>query len=179
MSRRLSIDPMTRLEGHGRIEIFLDDAGDVANVYFQVPELRGFEQFCVGRRAEDMPVLTSRICGICPEAHHLAATKALDELFQVEPPPAARKLRELLYCAFFVADHTLHFYLLGGPDLFLGPDAERARRNLLGVVAELGQDAGRGVVECRARNHAVIQKLGGRSVHPVAGLPGGWSKPLL
>jgi F420-non-reducing hydrogenase large subunit len=178
MSRRISIDPVTRLEGHGRIEIFLDDAGEVANVFFQVPELRGFEQFCVGRLAEDMPVLTSRICGICPEAHHLAATKALDELFQVTPPPAARKLRELLYMAFFVADHTTHFYLLGGPDFIVGPDADPAQRNVLGVVAKLGDAAGRSVIECRARNHEVIKTLGGRGVNPVAGLPGGWSKPL-
>ena len=97
---RITIDPVTRLEGHGRIEIFLDEGGDVANAYFQVPELRGFEQFCLGRLAEDMPALTSRICGVCPEAHLMAATKALDDLFMVDPPPAARKLRELFYSAF-------------------------------------------------------------------------------
>jgi F420-non-reducing hydrogenase large subunit len=178
MSRRISIDPVTRLEGHGRIEIFLDDAGDVANVYFQVPELRGFEQFCVGRLAEDMPVLTSRICGVCPEAHHIAATKALDDLFQVEPPPAARKLRELLYMAFFVADHTTHFYLLGGPDFIVGPDADPGERNVLGVIAKVGAEVGRSVIQCRARNHEAIKVLGGRAINPVAGLPGGWSKPL-
>ena len=100
MTQRITIDPITRLEGHGRIEIFLDEAGNVANTYFQVPELRGFEQFCVGRMAEDMPVITNRICGVCPEAHHLASTKALDALFGVEPPPAAKKIRELFYMAF-------------------------------------------------------------------------------
>ena len=98
--KQIAINPITRLEGHGKIEIFLDDEGNVANAYLQVPELRGFEQFCVGRRAEDMPVITSRICGVCPEAHHLAATKALDGLFGVEPPAAAKKIRELLYMAF-------------------------------------------------------------------------------
>jgi len=175
---RISIDPITRLEGHGRIEIFLDAAGDVENVYFQVPELRGFERFCVGRPAEDMPILTSRICGVCPEAHHLAATKALDDLFMVEPPPAARKLRELLYMAFFVTDHTTHFYVLGGPDFVVGPDAPAGERNILGVVRKLGLDAGRGVIECRARNHEAIKQIGGRGIHPVAGLPGGWSKAL-
>src|SRR5512136_3021078 len=99
---RVSIDPITRLEGHGRIEIFLNEAGSVDNVYFQVPELRGFERFCVGRKVEEMPVITSRICGVCPEAHHLAATKALDDLLGADPPPAAKKIRELMYMAFFV-----------------------------------------------------------------------------
>ena len=92
--KRIAIDPITRLEGHGKIDIFLDELGDVANAYLTVPELRGFERFCVGRLAEDMPNLTARICGVCPEAHHMAATKALDALFDVEPPPTARKLRE-------------------------------------------------------------------------------------
>jgi len=174
--RRVSINPVTRLEGHGRIEIFLDDAGNVANAYFQVPELRGFEQFCVGRRAEDMPAITSRICGVCPEAHHLASVKALDEVFDASPPPGARKIRELLYMAFFVTDHTTHFYALGGPDFIVGPDAPPSERNLLGVVRKAGLDAGRAVVACRARNHRVIELLGGRGIHPVGGLPGGWSR---
>lgn len=88
---RITIDPITRLEGHGKIEIFLNEEGDVANTYFQVPELRGFERFCVGRLAEDMPVITNRICGVCPEAHHLASVKALDDLFGTEPPPAGQE----------------------------------------------------------------------------------------
>ncbi len=175
---RVTIDPITRLEGHGRIEIFLDERGDVADAYFQVPELRGFEQFCVGRNAEDMPGITNRICGVCPEAHHLAATKALDDLFLVEPPPAARKLRELLYSAFFVTDHTTHFFVLGGPDFIVGPDAPPAERNILGVIAKVGLDVGRRVIDCRARNHEVIRILAGRGIHPAAGLPGGWSAPL-
>jgi F420-non-reducing hydrogenase large subunit len=142
----------------------------------QVPELRGFEQFCVGRRAEDMPVIVSRICGVCPEAHHLAATKALDRLFAVEPPPAAKKIRELLYMSFYVTDHTTHFYALGGPDFIVGPDAPPAERNILGVVRKVGLDIGKQVIACRARNHHVIQMLGGRGIHLPAGLPGGWSK---
>src|SRR5512136_1105784 len=176
--RQVTINPITRLEGHGKIEIFLDEKGNVANTYFQVPELRGFEQFCVGRKAEDMPVITNRICGVCPEAHHMAATKALDALFDVDPPPAAKKIRELLYSAFYVTDHTTHFYALGGPDFVLGPDAPPAERNILGVVRKVGLDAGKQVIECRARNHAIIKLLGGRSVHPTAGLPGGWSKAI-
>ncbi len=176
--REISIDPITRLEGHGRIEIFLDDAGDVENVYFQVPELRGFESFCVGRPVEDMPVVTNRICGVCPEAHHMAATKALDRLFGVEPPPAAKKLRELLYCAFFVTDHTTHFYVLAGPDFLVGPDAPPAERNILGVIKKVGLDIGKQVIGTRARNHHVIETLGGRAIHPAAGVPGGWSRAI-
>ena len=92
---KISIDPITRLEGHGKIEIFLDESGEVDNAYFQVLELRGFEVFCLGRPAEEMPRLTNRICGVCPEAHHMAASKALDDLYHVDPPSAAKKLREL------------------------------------------------------------------------------------
>jgi F420-non-reducing hydrogenase large subunit len=176
--KRISIDPITRLEGHGKIEIFLDEEGNVANTYFQVPELRGFEQFCVGRRAEEMPVITSRICGVCPEAHHMASVKALDQLFAAEPPAAARKIRELLYMAFFVTDHATHFYALGGPDFMVGPDAPPAERNILGVIRKVGLEAGKQVIECRARNHGIIKTLGGRQIHPVGGLPGGWSKTV-
>jgi F420-non-reducing hydrogenase large subunit len=175
---RITIDPITRLEGHGRIEIFLDDAGDVANAYFQVPELRGFEQFVRGRAAEDMPVITNRICGVCPEAHHMAATKALDRLFMVEPPRAARLIRELLYMAFYCTDHATHFYVLGGPDFIVGPDAPAAERNILGVIAKVGMGIGKQVIDARKRNHEVIKVLGGRPIHPAAGLPGGWSKPV-
>jgi len=176
--KRVSINPITRLEGHGKIDIFLDERGNVANASFQVPELRGFEQFCRGRQAEDMPAITSRICGVCPEAHHLASVKALDQLFAAEPPPAAKKIRELLYMAFFVTDHTTHFYALGGPDFIAGPDAPPSERNILGVVRRVGLAAGKAVIECRARNHRVIQMLGGRGIHPTAGLPGGWSKSV-
>ena len=111
------------MKGHGKIEIFLDEQGNVENCYFQVPELRGFEVFCVGRPVEEMPFLTSRICGVCPEAHMMAAAKACDAVYNVEVPPAGKKLRELLYMAFFVTDHTTHFYALGGPDFVVGPDA--------------------------------------------------------
>lgn len=178
MTRRITIDPITRLEGHGKIEIFLDDAGEVANTYFQIPELRGFEVFCLGRPAEEMPRLTNRICGVCPEAHHMAAAKALDMLFHVDPPPAAKKLRELFYSAFYVTDHTTHFYALGGPDFVVGPDAPPAQRNILGVVAAVGTEAGLKVINTRKRNHEVIKIIGGRAIHPVAGLPGGMSKPI-
>jgi F420-non-reducing hydrogenase large subunit len=175
---RITIDPITRLEGHGKIEIFLNDEGDVANTYFQVPELRGFEKFCVGRLAEDMPVITNRICGVCPEAHHLASAKALDDLFDTGPPPAAKKIRELLYMAFYVTDHTTHFYALGGPDFIVGPDAPPSERNILGVIRKVGLDIARQVIDCRKRNHHIIEMLGGRGIHPAAGVPGGWSKSV-
>jgi F420-non-reducing hydrogenase large subunit len=175
---RISIDPITRLEGHGKIEIFLDEQGDVKNCYFQVPELRGFEVFCLGRPAEEMPRLTSRICGVCPEAHLMAAAKALDAVYKVEVPPAGKKLRELLYMAFYVTDHTTHFYALGGPDFVVGPDAPAAERNILGVVAKVGLEIGGQVIATRKRNHEVIKMIGGRPVHPVAAIPGGMSHPI-
>ncbi len=175
---RITIDPITRLEGHGKIEIFLNEEGNVKNAYLQIPELRGFEQFSIGRPAEEMPRITNRICGVCPEAHHMAATKALDALFDIEPAPVVKKLRELFYSAFYVTDHTVHFYALGGPDFVLGPDSDPAERNILGVIHKVGVDIGIQVIECRKRNHEVIKMLGGRGVHPVAGLPGGWSKSM-
>jgi F420-non-reducing hydrogenase large subunit len=178
MTQRITIDPITRLEGHGKIEIFLDEQGEVANTYFQIPELRGFEVFCLGRPAEEMPRLTNRICGVCPEAHHMAAAKALDDLFKVEPPPAGKKLRELFYMAFYCTDHTTHFYALGGPDFVVGPDAPAAQRNILGVVGKVGVEAGLKVINTRKLNHEVIKIIGGRAIHPVAGLPGGMSKAI-
>jgi F420-non-reducing hydrogenase large subunit len=178
VNKRITIDPITRLEGHGKIEIFLNDEGDVQNAYIQIPELRGFEQFCVGRPAEEMPRITNRICGVCPEAHHMAATKALDMLYGVEPSSAVKKLRELFYMAFYCTDHTVHFYALGGPDFVLGPNAPAAERNILGVIHKVGVEVGKLVIDTRRRNHHVIQMLGGRGVHPVAGLPGGWSRAM-
>jgi len=176
--KRISIDPVTRLEGHGKIDIFLDDQGEVANAYLQIPELRGFERFCVGRPAEDMPNLTARICGVCPEAHHMASTKALDALFHVDPPPAAKKLRELFYSIFYATDHTTHFYALGGPDFVVGPKAPPAERNILGVVKKVGMDVAGKVLKMRRDGHELIQLIGGRRVHPNWGLPGGVSRGI-
>jgi F420-non-reducing hydrogenase large subunit len=177
-TKRISIDPVTRLEGHGKIDIFLDDQGEVANAYLQIPELRGFEQFCVGRPAEDMPNLTARICGVCPEAHHMAATKALDALFHVDPPPTAKKLRELFYSIFYATDHTTHFYALGGPDFVVGPTAPAAERNILGVVKKVGMDVAGKVLKMRKDGHELIKMIGGRRVHPNWGLPGGVSRGI-
>ncbi|MEM1562539.1 MAG: Ni/Fe hydrogenase subunit alpha [Candidatus Bathyarchaeia archaeon] len=176
--KEIVIDPITRLEGHGKIVIFLDETGEVDNAYLQVPELRGFERFCIGRRAEDMPILTSRICGVCPVAHHIASTKALDAAFHVEPPEPAKKLRELMYCGYIIYDHTLHFYYLGGPDFIVGPGAPKEKRNILGVIEKVGLDVGREVIKHRSYGQKIVEIIGGKATHPVAGLPGGLSKPL-
>jgi F420-non-reducing hydrogenase large subunit len=176
--KTITIDPITRLEGHGKISIFLDNKGDVENAYLQIPELRGFERFAQGRRAEDMPQITSRICGVCPVAHHFAATKALDAAFNVEPPSAAKKLRELMYMGYFIYDHTLHFYYLGGPDFVVGPDAPAAKRNVIGVIEKAGVEIGKEVIKHRAYGQKITAILGGKATHPVCGLPGGVSKGL-
>lgn len=178
MPRRITIDPITRLEGHGKIEIFLNEQGEVENAYLQVPELRGFEQFCVGRKAEDMPQLTSRICGVCPVAHHYASVKALDAAFGVEPTPLARKLRELIYCGYVIYDHILHFYFLGGPDFVVGPDAPKDKRNIIGVIEKVGLDTAREVIKHRAFGQKITEILGGKPTHPVSGVPGGQTKGL-
>ncbi len=176
--RKISIDPITRLEGHGRIEIFLNDKGNVDRAYLQIPELRGFEIFSRGRPAEDMPQITSRICGVCPTAHHMAAVKALDDLYQVQPTPAARKIRELLYNAFMLEDHALHVYILGGPDFIVGPDAPKHLRNVAGVIEKVGLDVGKKVISMRRRIRELITYLGGKVIHPVMGLPGGVAKGI-
>ena len=175
---RITIDPITRLEGHGKIEILLDEDGNVANTYFQIPELRGFERFCVGRPVEEMPLLTNRICGVCPEAHHMAAAKAGDAVYGVDPPPTAKKLRELLYMGFYFTDHTTHFYALGGPDFVMGPDAPVAERNILGVIHKVGLEIGGKVIQARKYGHTIVEILGGRKVHPCTSIPGGVTKGL-
>jgi F420-non-reducing hydrogenase large subunit len=177
--RRVTIDPVTRLEGHGRIEIFLDEKGDVAECFFQVPELRGFERFCEGRPVEEMPRITSRICGVCPEAHMMAAAKAADAVYGIELPLTARLLRELQYQIFFVTDHTTHFYALAAPDFVLGPRSAPAQRNLVGMIRKLGLEIGAKVIQCRQWGHEAAEIFGGRPVRPINAIPGGMSKPLV
>src|SRR5512142_1197129 len=176
--RNVTIDPITRLEGHGKIDIYLDSKGDVERAYLQVPELRGFEVFSRGRPAEDMPQITSRICGVCPTAHHMASTKTLDALYQVEPTSAGRKIRELVYSTFFLEDHALHVFVLGGPDFIVGPEAPPEQRNIVGVIQKVGLEAGKRVIATRKRLRELIAYFGGKVVHPVLGLPGGVSKGL-
>jgi F420-non-reducing hydrogenase large subunit len=176
--QKISIDPITRLEGHGRIDIFLNDEGDVANAYLIIPELRGFEKFVEGRPVEELPRITPRICGVCPEAHHLASAKACDAVYHVEVPPAGKKLRELLYSAFFVADHAVHFYILAAPDFVLGPDAPPAERNILGLIHKVGLEVGGKVIRSRGMAMDVVGLLGGKTIHPVGAIPGGVSKAI-
>jgi len=176
--RKITIDPITRLEGHGKIEIFLNDKGNVEKAVIQIPELRGFERFCVGRPAEEMPRITERICGVCPTAHHMASTKALDDLWKVEPTTTAKKIRKIIYNAFMVEDHALHFYFLGGPDFVVGPDAPAAKRNILGVLEKVGLEIGKQVINARKELRGIITLLGGKVVHPVCGLPGGISRGI-
>ncbi|MFC1849336.1 Ni/Fe hydrogenase subunit alpha [candidate division CSSED10-310 bacterium] len=156
----------------------LNEAGNVENAYFQVPELRGFEVFSRGRPAEDMPQITSRICGVCPTAHHIAATKALDSLYKVDPPPAAHKIRELVYNAFILEDHALHFYFLGGPDFIVGPIAPKEQRNIIGVIQKVGPEVAKKVITMRKRLRELITAIGGKVIHPVFGLPGGVAKGI-
>ncbi len=176
--KKVTIDPITRLEGHGKIEIFLNDKGNVEDAYLQIPELRGFEKFCQGRPVEEMPRITSRICGVCPEAHLMASAKACDAVYNMDIPRTAKMLRELLYSIFFVTDHTTHFYALAGPDFVVGPDAPKEQRNILGVIHKVGVEIGSKVIGLRGMCHEWIKKMGGKAVHPVAAVPGGMSKGL-
>lgn len=178
MGKRISIDPITRLEGHGKIDIFLDDKGEVERAYLLVPEFKAFEKFCEGRLAEEMPTLTAKICGVCPTAHHTASSKALDDLFKVDPPAAAKKIRELMYNAFMFEDHLLHFYFLAGPDFIIGPDAPKFERNIFGLIDKTGIEIAKKVIDIRKRMRGLTAKISGSSLYPVCGLPGGVSKAL-
>jgi F420-non-reducing hydrogenase large subunit len=178
MKQKISIDPITRLEGHARVDLFLNEDGALANAYLVIPELRGFEKFCEGRPVEEMPRITQRICGVCPIAHHMAAAKAGDAVYHVDPPPTAKKLRELMYSAFFVADHATHFYILGGPDFIVGPDAAKSERNILGVVRKVGKEIGAKVMRLLKDNHEITAMIGGRYIHSVSAIVGGVSKPI-
>jgi len=176
--KRITIDPITRLEGHGKIEIFLNDEGEVGNVYFQVPELRGFEKFCEGRPVEELPAITAKICGVCPGCHHMASGKAVDAVFGVDPPPTAKKLRELFYMAHFVHSHTAHFYALAAPDFVVGPQSPPSKRNILGVIEKVGKEIGTEVIKQRRTAQEIQALLGGHQTFVVMNIPGGVRKGL-
>lgn len=164
MHKRITIDPITRLEGHGRINVFLDDNGEVYRTYLSVPEFKAFEKFCEGRLAEEMPAITQKICGVCPTAHHTASSKTLDDLFAVEPPGAAKKVRELMYNAFMFEDHLLHFYFLGGPDFIVGLDAPKEKRNIFGVKDTLGVESVKKVIDIRKKARELNAMISGSPV---------------
>jgi len=175
--KKIVIEPVTRLEGEAKISIFLDDDGNVENAFFQVVELRGFERFCIGRPAEELPRITSKICGVCSWAHHLASVKALDMLFDAPPPKTAHMIREMAYCAHMIHSHLAHFYVLAGPDFFIGPTADPAMRNIFGIL-ERFPNVAKEVIKNRAYAQKIQEIVGGKPIHPVSGLPGGVSKQL-
>lgn len=177
MSRTITIAPVSRVEGHGKVTIHLDENNEVTESHFHVLEFRGFEKFCQGRLMSEMPVITTRICGICPVSHHLASVKACDEVLGMDIPPAAKKLRELMHMGQFIHSHALHFFYLAAPDFVLGPSSDPASRNVIGIInadPELGKKA----IRLRQIGQNIIERVGGRPIHPVTAIPGGMSKPL-
>jgi F420-non-reducing hydrogenase large subunit len=176
--RTITIDPITRLEGHGKIDIFLTNEGEVENVYFQVPELRGFEKFCEGRPVEELSSIVTKICGVCPGCHHMASGKAIDAVFGVEPPPTAKKIRELFYMAHFVHSHIAHFYALAAPDFVVGPTADPAKRNILGVIEKVGLQIGGEVIKQRRIAQEIQALIGGHQTHVIMNTPGGVKKGI-
>jgi F420-non-reducing hydrogenase large subunit len=178
MGAVINIAPITRIEGHARIAIHLDDTGNVKDTFLHIQSLRGFEKFIEGRPAEEIPRIVTRICGICPWMHHLAANKAIDAAFGVSPPPAGHMLRELCQLMAHVSDKILHFFFLAAPDFILGPDADFSVRNVMGIVKAAPELAAR-VVKMRQLGQMMLERFAGKAIHPVAGVVGGFSKPLL
>ena len=177
MSRTVSISPVTRIEGHASISIHLDDAGQVSYARLHVHEFRGFEAFCVGRPFREMPTITSRICGICPVSHALAAARAGDQILGVTPPPAARNLRSLLSLAQLILSHSLSFFHLSAPDIVLGLDCEPAERNIVGLARRfpaLIRKGGR----LRQLGQEIVNRVGGGHLHPEYVVAGGMLQPL-
>jgi NAD-reducing hydrogenase large subunit len=177
MSRTITIDPLTRIEGHGRITIHLDDQGFVADARFQVTQLRGFEKLVEGRPFYEMPALMARICGICPVSHLIASAKACDAIMAVRIPDPAMKLRRMMNLAQILQSHALNLFHLSSPDLLLGMDADPARRNLF-ALAESHPQLVRDGIRLRAIGQQIIELLGGKRVHPAWVVPGGMSAPL-
>jgi len=175
--QKITIDPVTRIEGHARITIHLDDAGNVERTQFHVTQVRGFEKFTEGRPYYEMPGITARICGICPLSHQLASSKACDAIMAVRIPPAAALLREAIHCAQMVQSHALSFFHLSAPDLLLGMDAEPAARNVLGLADKHPEIVREGIA-LRKFGQSVIERLAGERIHPAGVVPGGVASPL-
>lgn len=175
--RTIVIQPVSRIEGHAKVTIKLDDSGNVDDAMVNVVELRGFEKFCVGRPVEEMPRITTSICGVCPWSHHLASAKACDAVFGVDIPPAAKKLRTLGNSLAYLEEHTLHFFFLAGPDFVMGPGADYAVRNVFGI-AKANPEIGKAVVHGRHLAARMLEIVAVKPIHPVAAVPGGFSRPL-
>jgi len=177
MAQKLLIEPVTRIEGHARVSIYLDDDGAVDRAYFHVDQYRGFEKFCEGRMFFEMPVITPRICGICPVSHHLASAKACDAIIGAKPPRTASLLRELMHMGQIIQSHGMHFFHLAGPDLLLGFDADPAIRNVVGLI-ERHPELAIKAVKLRKFGQEIIKVLGEKKVHPTFAVPGGVNKAL-
>jgi NAD-reducing hydrogenase large subunit len=177
MSRTITIEPVTRIEGHAKVTVHLDDAGNVDKARFHVNEFRGFEKFCEGRLFYEMPLITERICGICPVSHHLASAKACDQIVGVDPPRPATLLRELMHMGQTIQSHSMHFFELAGPDLLLGFDADPTIRNVVGIIGADPQLALK-AVGLRKFGQEIIARLGERRIHPNFAVPGGVNKAL-
>jgi NAD-reducing hydrogenase large subunit len=180
MSRKIVIEPVTRVEGHGRVSIHLDTEGRVENAFFHIVEFRGFERFIQGRPYWEAPVLVQRLCGICPVSHHLAAAKAIDQIAGVDPEnlsPAAEKLRRLLHYGQVFQSHALHFFYLASPDLLFGFDAPVEKRNVA-AVAEANRELARKGILMRKFGQEIIRAIAGKRIHGVAAIPGGMYKTL-
>jgi NAD-reducing hydrogenase large subunit len=177
VAQKITIEPVTRIEGHAKVTIHMNGAGQVDHAYLHINEFRGFEKFCEGRMYFEMPSITPRICGICPVSHHLAAAKAGDALRGATPPRPASLLRELMHMGQIIQSHGMHFFELAGPDLLLGFDADPAQRNVIGLISanpELALKA----VRLRKFGQEIIKTLGGRRIHPNFAVPGGVNKVL-
>lgn len=177
MGRKITIEPVTRIEGHGRVTIHLDDQGVVEKTFFHVDEFRGLEKFCEGRPYYEMPQITQRICGICPISHHLAASKACDAVARVEPTRSAKLLRELMHMGQTVQSHGMHFFHLAAPDLLFGFDSDPATRNVFRIIKENPKLALK-AVNIRRYGQQIIEKLGGKRIHANFSVAGGVNAPL-
>ncbi len=170
--RKIEINPVSRIEGHAKVAVFLDSNDRVESAFFQATELRGYEKLVVGMPVEEVPRVVSTICGICRAVHFIAALKAADQIFSAEVPDGARIIREILLLAHVIEDHTLALLALGLPD-FVSPE----QRDIFGVLRRLGE-IGKDILMKRKEAVKIIKILGGKSVHPVAGVPGGWAKKV-
>lgn len=177
MGQRIIIDPVTRIEGHAKISIYLDDAGQVSDARFHVTEFRGFEKFCEGRPLWEMAGITARICGICPVSHLMASAKAGDHILAVTIPPAAEKLRRMMNLGQIVQSHALSFFHLSAPDLLLGMESDPAKRNIFGLI-DADPELARGGIRLRQFGQEIIEHLGGKKIHPAWAVPGGVRAPL-
>ena len=177
MPQTITIEPVTRIEGHAKVTVRVDDAGKVEQARFHVNEFRGFEKFCEGRLFYEMPLITERICGICPVSHHLASAKACDQIVGGQIPRTAALLRELMHMGQIIQSHSMHFFELAGPDLLLGFDADPAIRNVVGLVAA-APDLALKAVRLRKFGQEIIARLGERKVHPNFAVPGGVNRKL-